>query len=91
MAEQNCTPGGLAVDSSGQLERMPHDTAHGINNDLYNLLVLLRSAGKEVESIGEERDVDPTGLTDASSRAISLLSMGREKVVAMLRALAPYV
>lgn len=91
MADATTTLGGRARDAAGNLADMPHDMAQGISHDLHDVLTLMHCAVGEVEAIGGEDDTDPDKLNDASSRAVALLSMGGDKVRAILKRMRPYV
>lgn len=86
------TDGGRARHSDGTLADIPHDMAHEINSELFDVLTLIMAALDEVDGI-EQHDPgrDRYGHTSSASRAASLSRMATDKVHGILTRMSPFV
>ncbi|EWS54841.1 MULTISPECIES: hypothetical protein [unclassified Methylibium] len=83
--------GGLAVDADGNVLDMPRCLVHDCNDELLDVIALLHASILEVQSCASGPNEDADGITDASSRTVSLLLIADDKVRDMLRTISPYV
>lgn len=91
VVELTTSPGGLARNPDGSLADMPRQLAEHIHYQLMDVIALLHGVCETVISDTSGDAVDANGLTCPSSRAAMLASIADDKVVALVRALAPYV
>jgi hypothetical protein len=85
------TAGGLATNPDGSLADVPRALASHMHDELMQVIALLHGVCETVMSDTSGDAVDANGLTSPSSRAATLASIADDKVVAIVRSLAPYV
>lgn len=93
MHDSTTALGGVARDAAGKLADMPRDEAHRINDQLLDVVTLLRCALNEIDVLqahsNEPQEADE--LTGYGSRAVSLVVMADSKVRGIIEGMSPYV